>query len=91
MIDYRKLRTVRQIVEESKAASGGGEPAFSEGSLRWLIFHACQNGLDEALVRVGRRVFIDEDAFNAWLERGRKPASDCEGAIMSRRPLRYVR
>lgn len=47
-------------------------PAFSEGSLRWLLFNARENKLDAAVVRVGRRVLIDEDRFFAWLE-GQQP------------------
>jgi hypothetical protein len=48
-------------------------PAFSEGGLRWLIFQAKNrpgfkgNGLDVAIVRVGRRVLIDERKFFEWL------------------------
>jgi hypothetical protein len=34
---------------------------------RWLIFNAEENGLERAIVRVGRRVLIDVDAFNEWL------------------------
>ena len=43
-------------------------PAFSEGSLRWLLFNARENKLEAAVVRVGRRVLIDEDRFFAWLD-----------------------
>ena len=43
-------------------------PAFSEGSLRWLLFNSRENKLDAAVVRVGRRVLIDEDRFFAWIE-----------------------
>ena len=43
-------------------------PAFSEGSLRWLLFNSRENKLDAAVVRVGRRVLIDEDRFFAWVE-----------------------
>ena len=58
-------------------------PAFSEGGLRWKIFHADENGLatSGALVRDGRRVLINEEKFFAWLlarqqERtGRKPGN----------------
>lgn len=35
--------------------------------LRWLIFQAKQNGLESAIARIGRRVFIDVDAFDEWL------------------------
>lgn len=51
----RILLTVRQFSEK--------HPAFTQGSLRNLIFNAKQNGFDAALVRVGRRVLIDEAAF----------------------------
>ena len=75
MVRFDNLRTVRQIVEASREASGGQQPAITEGGLRWLIFRADQNGLDEAIVRVGRRVLIDVEAFNRWLERGRGAAA----------------
>lgn len=49
-----------------------------QGGLRHLIFHAKSrknsrgevisgNGLDAALIRVGRRVLIDESKFFEWL------------------------
>lgn len=51
--------------------------AFTEPSLRWMIFNASKrsgskgdipgNGLEVALVRVGRRVLIDETKFFEWL------------------------
>lgn len=59
--------------------------AFSESSLRWLIFNASghlgadSNGLSDALVRIGRRVFIDEVAFFEWA-RSRTP-SDTRGRL----------
>ena len=62
--------TVRQFSER--------HPAFSEASLRWLIFTAHspdpdQNagaGMEEAgaIRRVGRRVLLDEDRFFQWLD-----------------------
>ncbi len=50
---------------------------FSEGQLRWWIFSAASNGLDraDAVVRVGRRVYIDIDRFNDWIEQqNQRPA-----------------
>jgi hypothetical protein len=64
MTEAQQLRTVRQMAAELKSTTGG----FSEGSLRWLIFNCEKNGLDKVLVRVGRKVFIDTQRFNAWLE-----------------------
>jgi len=43
--------------------------AFTEGSLRWMIFNAASNGLNEsgAIIRLGRKVLIDEDKFRGYL------------------------
>jgi hypothetical protein len=63
------LLTVRQFSEK--------HPAFTESSLRWLIFQAnskivsqCAiytNGLQNAILRIGGRVLIDERKFFVWL------------------------
>lgn len=55
----RTLRTVPQFCAE--------HPAFTPGGLRWLLFHRETNGLDRAVVRVGRRVLIDVDRFFEWV------------------------
>lgn len=70
------LLTVRQFADK--------HPAFSQGSLRNLIFlaqprHTSQgtihgNGLDAALVRVGRKLLIDEAKFFGWIDGQRKAA-----------------
>lgn len=64
------LLTVRQFADK--------HPAFPQGSLRNLIFLAesrntskgkiAGNGLDVALVRVGRKVLIDEAKFFNWVD-----------------------
>lgn len=64
------LLTVRQFSEK--------HPCFSHGSLRNLIFlsksRQCSageiagNGLDQALIRVGKKVLINEARFFEWLE-----------------------
>ena len=54
------LRTVAQLADEL--------PAFDEPAIRRLIFHAEKLGLGYAIVRLGRRVYIDIDAFNRWLD-----------------------
>ena len=63
--------TVRQFAEK--------HPAFPQGSLRSLIFHASPrhssqgridgNGLDAALIRIGRKVLINEARFFEWVEK----------------------
>ncbi len=58
----RSLNSVNQFNEK--------HPAFSVGGLRWQIFNADANGMTEAgvILRVGRRVLIDEDRYFAWLD-----------------------
>ena len=54
------LLTVKQLADKS--------PAFSEASLRWMIFNAETSGFDRALIKRGRRVLIDVPEFERWLE-----------------------
>jgi hypothetical protein len=58
----RNLLRVNQFLEKN--------PAFTNGQIRWLIFNAKNNGLDNAgaIVRMPRRVFIDVDRFFEWLD-----------------------
>jgi hypothetical protein len=66
----RALLTIRQFSEKY--------PAFPQGSLRNLIFLAesrktskgiiAGNGLKIALVRIGRKVLIDETRFFEWID-----------------------
>lgn len=63
--------TVRQFAEKHQA--------FPQGSLRNLIFkasprHSSQgqiegNGLETALIRIGRKVLINEARFFEWVEK----------------------
>ena len=57
----RKLQTVAAF-----AAAG----PFTESQLRWWIFVAAQNGLaqSDAICRLGRRVYIDSDRFESWID-----------------------
>ena len=57
------LRSVRQLAKELRPTG-----AFTEASLRWLIFNRTSNGFDSCLVRVGRKVLIDRQRFGEWLE-----------------------
>ncbi len=58
----RTLLTVRQFAEK--------HPAFTQGGLRWQIFHEKSNGLAEsgAILRVGGKVLIDESRFFKWID-----------------------
>lgn len=56
------LKTVIQMLNDNKFLTNGG--------LRALIFNADSNGLNQqgVIVRIGRKVLIDEDKFFNWLE-----------------------
>ena len=56
-----KLKTVKQFCADN--------PAFPEGGVRWQIFNEKQNGLAEsgAVIRMGRRVLIDEEKWHSWV------------------------
>ena len=58
----RKLSPVSQFVENNSAIPSGG--------IRWQIFNAETNGLAEAgaILRIGRRVLIDEDRYFRWVD-----------------------
>lgn len=58
--------TVRQFCKR--------HPAFTEGGIRHQIFHEKTNGLAEsgAVVRMGRKVLINEEKFFHWLDEQNK-------------------
>ena len=70
----RNLLTVKQFADKY--------PAFSQSSLRNLIFLAQQrksskgaikgNGLNIALIRLGRKLLIDEVKFFVWIDEQQK-------------------
>lgn len=43
-------------------------PAFSTASIRWLIFNSQSNGFGGCVRRVGRKVLIDLDQFELWID-----------------------
>lgn len=52
--------TVKQTAEKY--------PAFSENSLRWIIFNSKLNGATAFIRKVGRKVLIDADGFVSWID-----------------------
>lgn len=62
-MSFENLKTVRQVAELN--------PAFSESALRWLIFNSTKNGFDDVIVKLGRRVLIDTQRLDKWVERNR--------------------
>lgn len=64
----RELKTVRDFAANSP---------FSESQLRWWIFEAERNGLARCggVVRIGRRVYLDANGFERWIESQQKVAA----------------
>ncbi|MCM2323506.1 MAG: DNA-binding protein [Oligoflexia bacterium] len=60
-----KFQSIKQFANQNQA--------FSEPSLRWLIFNCETNGLSNAVVRIGRKILIDTEAFGQWIESHRQP------------------
>jgi len=63
----QNLRTVKQISAET--------PAFTEASLRWLIFHKNTNGFGACVRKIGGRVLIDVERFSEWVDGHEQPAA----------------
>jgi len=59
-----KLMTLKQTSEK--------HPAFTVQAIRWQLHKRSGSGLSKATVKVGRRIYVDSEAFDAWLESQRE-------------------
>jgi hypothetical protein len=59
-----QLLTLKQTVERY--------PFFTLGGLQWQVFHRNTNGLAKAVIKMRKRVLIDVDQFENWLESKRE-------------------
>jgi len=64
----RTLKSVAQFAANSP---------FTEAQLRWWIFNEAANGLRDAgaVVRLPRRVYIDEEGFARWITAQNPPVT----------------
>lgn len=62
----RRLATVNQLVESY--------PSFTSSSIRWLIFNEKTNGFSQCLRRIGRKILIDLDQFEQWIDQQQEGA-----------------
>ncbi|WP_290478764.1 DNA-binding protein [Hyphomonas sp. UBA1923] len=65
-MNVQNILTVSQLAELN--------PAFTEPTLRWWIFHADRFDFNKCLIRIGGRVYIDLRAFTEWLDAHRAEA-----------------
>ena len=56
----KRYSTVKQISEY--------HPTISESAVRWWIFNEKENGFSRAVRRLGRKVLIDLDELEAWID-----------------------
>jgi hypothetical protein len=56
----KRYLTIRQTAETY--------PALTESALRWLRFNGDVNGFNRCVLAVGRKLLIDAEAFERWLE-----------------------
>lgn len=59
--DAKRLATVKTIPQIYPGA-------FTEASVRWLIFHEKVNGFTQCVRRLGKKVLIDLDQFESWID-----------------------
>lgn len=57
------MRNLKSVSEFARLSS------FTEAQVRWWIFNESTNGIQKmgVTIRIGRRVYIDVDAFDRWL------------------------
>ncbi|MGH8470480.1 MAG: hypothetical protein ACREVY_16385 [Gammaproteobacteria bacterium] len=56
----KRFLTIRQTAQ--------AYPALTESALRWLRFNGDVNGFNRCVIAVGRKLLIDTEAFEQWLE-----------------------
>lgn len=60
-MDKVEYVSLKQIAEDSHYP-------FTMGQLRHYLVHRHKNGLDAAVRKIGKRLFLRIDLFNAWIE-----------------------
>jgi hypothetical protein len=56
-----------QYVSPKQLVQSGNYP-FSMGQIRHLLLFRHRNGLQNAVRKVGKRILLRKDLFDAWLE-----------------------
>lgn len=56
-----KYMSIKQIV-------GDGKYPFTQPMMRHYLLHRHKNGLDQAIRKIGKRLFIRMDLFDEWIE-----------------------
>lgn len=67
--DAKRLATVKTIPQLYPGV-------FSESSIRWLIFNGKDNGFTQCVRRLGKKVLIDLDAFETYIDNQKLQGSE---------------
>jgi hypothetical protein len=59
--------TTKRLVTVKNLPSLYPDANFTPSSIRWLIFNASENGFNHCIRRAGRKVLIDLEAFEEWI------------------------
>ena len=57
------------------------DASITESSIRWLIFNAQTNEFQGCIRRMGRKVLIDVEAFERWLDKDRARPPERESCL----------
>ena len=60
----KRYLTIRQAAQ--------AYPALTESALRWLRFNGDTNGFNSCVLTVGRKLLIDAQALESWLDSHRE-------------------
>lgn len=60
-MDKVEYMSVNQIVDSSLYP-------FTKGQMQHYLLHRHKNGLDNAVRKIGKRIFLRIDLFNAWID-----------------------
>ena len=52
--------TVKQLAEKN--------PYLTESAIRWMLFNRKTNGLSVAVTKLGKKILVDDEKFDQWVE-----------------------
>lgn len=47
---------------------------LTEAAFRWMLFNRATTGLDRAVIKIGRKILIDEEKYEEWENKHREIA-----------------
>jgi len=63
----------REYITTNQTVNCGRYP-FTEGQLRHYLSHRHKNGLNKAVRKIGKRLYLRRDLFENWIE-----SQSCQG------------